>query len=727
VDCARTQASTRARWWLAVLILFAPLRALAADADLVALPGTVPAAVAQMTRAGAVAADTDVPHVTVYLGLRDRAGLEAAIAAQHDPRSPAYGRWLDATEIADRFGPRRAHYEGVRRWLRERGLSVTGDSPFRVALTVRGSAATMERAFSVRLARVRAAGGVHRVPVTDALVPRALGVRGLVGLDDLSPFRPLVRLADDRNALAPADFARAYDVTPLWDAGLTGAGASIAVVARSNYDPADVAAFSSRFSEQPLRQPVRALVGADPGILPQAGEVTEVLLDSQWSAGLAPGADVKVVIASPDGDIPEALAAAVNAGQEGVISLSFGLCEQLAVGVVTELFDGFYAIANAQGQTVVVAAGDWGHLDCAPVSSSPAVNALASSPHAIAVGGTAIDAIFDESGSLLGRRSEVVWNDASGSGGGGESLVFARPTYQLGIGPYAGRVLPDIALAASPRTPGYVIVENGVVRVVGGTSAGAPAFAGVLALMLEHLQSDGLGHVLPRLYALATAAARGERPAVFDDVVAGTNGFDAAPGFDLASGWGTPRASALLAGLQDLPAGRCEPTLGCLVPARGGARKACLAEWLVEHHRLEVDDEGLPRVRQECRDGDPGCDADAAADGRCTFRVALCTNVFDVRRLGGDGIPLCSGRELRRVRLRRVRGDRAPAHAAAEALEAAIGTLPMPTDRHGGCTPTTSVVVPLGAGEHASLGLRARARRRGGSSVGARVALRCVR
>jgi len=727
VGFARTQATTRSAWWLVALALLVPLSALAADDELVALPGTVPSAVAHLRAVGGVAGDTEIPHVTVYLGLRDRAGLEAAIAAQYDPRSPAYGRWLDATEIADRFGPRRAHYEGVRRWLRARGLTVADDSPFRIALTVRGSADTMERAFSVRLARVRAAGRVHRVPLSDALVPRALGVRGLLGLDDLSPFRPLVRLADERAALAPSDFARAYDVTPLWNAGLTGAGARIAVVARSNYDPADVAAFSARFSERPLRQPVRALVGADPGIRPEPGEVTEVLLDSQWSAGLAPGADVKVVIASPDGDIPESLAAAVNAGQEGVISLSFGLCEQLAGSVTTELFDGFYAIANAQGQTVVAAAGDWGHLDCAPVSSSPAVNALASSPHVIAVGGTALEAVFDAAGALVGRTSEIVWNDASGSGGGGESTVFTRPTYQLGISPFAGRVLPDIALAASPRTPGYVIIENGVVRVVGGTSAGAPAFAGVLALMLEHLQRDGLGHVLPRLYALATAAARGERPAVFDDVVAGTNGFDAAPGFDLATGWGTPRASALLAALEDAPTSLCEPALGCLVPGRGGPRKACLAEWLVARRRLDLDREGLPRMRQECRDGDPECDADATADGRCTFQVALCTNVFDVRRLGDDGIPVCTGQELRSVRLRRTKGTREAARAAADALNAALDTLPMPTDRNGGCTPTTSIAVPIGAGEQGSLGLRARVRRRGGSSVSARVALRCVR
>jgi hypothetical protein len=707
---------------VALLLLASP----AAGDDMVQLAGTVPPGVAAMAPAGDVPADTPIPHVVVYLGLRDRAGLEAAIAAQHDPRSPAFGRWLDAEEIADRFGPRRTHYAGVRRWLRERGLAVEADSPFRVALTVSGTATTVEHAFGTRLGRVRANGRLHRVPRADALVPAARGVRGLLGLDDLSPFRPLVRLADDRLALAPADFARVYDVTPLWDAGLTGQGASIAVVARSNFELEDVTQFSSRFSGRPLREPTRAFVGADPGILPQVGEVTEVLLDTQWSAGLAPEADVRVVIASPDGDIPEALAAAVNAGQAGVISLSFGLCEQLAVGVVTELFDGYYAIANAQGQTVVAAAGDWGNRDCAPVSSAPAVNALASSPHVVAVGGTALDALFDRSGELVGRQQETVWNDAAGSGGGGESLVFARPTFQLGLTPFAGRVLPDVALAASPRTPGYVIVENGVVRVVGGTSAGAPAFSGILALMLQHLETDGLGHVLPRLYALAAAAARGERAPVFDDVVAGTNGFDAVPGFDLASGWGTPRAAALLEGLGSLPPGVCEPELGCLVPGRGGTRKACLAEWLIERRVPDVDRRGLPSPRQTCRDGDPECDADAVADGRCTLRVALCTNVFDVRRLDAGGVPLCETRELRGVRLREPRGAGDAGRDATAALEAALSTLPMPTARRAGCTPVTSVVVPVGSRKQGGLVLRARVRRRSGGGGSGRLELECV-
>src|SRR6266516_2004399 len=119
------------------------------------------------------------------------------------------------------------------------------------------------------------------------------------------------------------------------------------------------------------------------------------------------------------------------------------------------------------------------------------------------------------------------------------------------------------------------------------------------------------------------------RPPVFRDVVTGSNGaFVAGPGFDLASGWGAPLVDAL-AGALDGP-GPCEPDLVCMVPSgRGG--HSCAGEWLVEQELFLVRRNRLPAPRQTCRDGDPQCDADGAADGHCTLRVALCLNVFDSR------------------------------------------------------------------------------------------------
>src|SRR5262249_36475258 len=247
----------------------------------------------------------------------------------------------------------------------------------------------------------------------------------------------------------------------------------------------DIDLFAQRFLTSARVVPRRSFVGRDPGITNDVAEEVEVLIDTQWAGALAPGAQVNVVISTPEGDIPEALAQAVYQREGDVIWISFGLCEPAAPALASELFDAFYAFANAKGQTVVVAAGDSGATECAPADRHvAAVNLLASSPHAVAVGGTSF-ALAPE-GGVPGVVDEQVGTADSGAGGGGESDIFAAPRYQLAAGlavPSGRRALPDLALAGSPRTPGYVIVAGGQTNVIGGTSAGAPALASLLALV----------------------------------------------------------------------------------------------------------------------------------------------------------------------------------------------------------------------------------------------------
>ena len=693
------------------------LPAAAAAEPLRRLPGTVPRALPAMTPAGRAPADLRLEHVTVFLGLRHRRTLDALIAAQQDRRSPLFHRWLAASEIADRFGPRRGEYERVRRWFVAHGFEVVRDSQFRTALVVAGTAAQVEGALAAPIGRFTRGGQTYHAPLADPSLPESIAasVRGIVGLDDLPKFRPLAVVQGGQTALVPGDFAAAYGVAPLHAAGLTGAGHSIAVIARSNFRDSDVALFSSNFLHFQLA-PVRVLArpGADPGILPDEGERIEVLLDTEWAGSLAPGAALNIIIGSTQGDIPEALIAAIEnrgggAPSGDVISLSFGLCEQAAPGITLELFDAFYALANAQGQTVLVASGDDGGRDCAPQSLALAVNGLASSPHVVAVGGTSFALASDGSVPPPASLVERVWADSGGAGGGGQSLVFGMPRYQVGAGLAglsSGRALPDLALAASPVAPGYVIVEGGLGRIVGGTSAGTPALASALALVNQRLEQThgvmgGLGQLLPDLYRLGSEQARGVGAPVFRDVVAGSNGaFGAGPGFDLASGWGAPLLDALAGGLAG--PGPCEPDLVCLVPSGRGGR-SCAGEWLVEQELFTVRRNQLPAPRQTCRDGDPQCDADGAADGQCMLRVALCLNVFDTRnpqlhaRGPQRGLPLCRPGTVRRARLLSPRTSRRDPTAAANhrALAAALGALPLPTRLDAACTATVPVVVPV--------------------------------
>ena len=610
------------------------------------LPGSLPRALALMTAGARAPADLALSHVTVLLGLRASAALDAVLAAQQDPRSPRFRHWLEPAEIADRFGPSRAEYARVRRWFETRGFHVVHDSPLRIALVVAGTAGDVAAALGtpIRFFHDRDAR-VYHGPETAPALPAEVAdsVHGILGLDDLPHFEPLVRLGSDDVALGPRDFALVYGAAALQASGATGAGGAIAVIVRSNFPDADVAAFAAAYLPAGTTLDVqRVFADTDPGMLARA-EVTEVLLDAEWAAAVAPAVRVNVVIGDRSNDIPGAIEKAVEGRLGDVISVSFGLCEIRASTAETELFDVWYAIANAQGQTVLVASGDDGATACLP-NTRPAVNALAASPHAVAVGGTTLDPRFDASGNATGYGGETVWNEGRGAAsGGGESLVFARPRYQLGPGlpPLTGRGLPDLALVANPDAPGYVMVSGGTSGVVGGTSAATPALASALALVNEVQGAAGLGQLGPTLYRLAGEQARGLRGPVFQDVTQGTNGlFAAAPGFDLATGWGSPMIDALAPALGG-GGGPCVPESHCLVPGTGGARRSCAAEWLVEASALARRPSGIPRVRQFCRDGDPGCDADGMADGQCTVNVALCLNVLDERFLDTRGAAAC--------------------------------------------------------------------------------------
>lgn len=716
--------------------------------------GTVPHALAQVAPTGAAPADLRLEHVMFFLGLRNRTEVEGRIAAQQDRRSPFFHKWLGPDEIADRYGPRKSEYERLRRWLKLHGFTVVRDSPFRVSLVVAGTAADVERALKAPIALYRRNGKVERAPTVDPALPSDLApsVQGILGLDNLDHFRPLLRRSvckrgpNDRkpcssdtdcpngscgrNALAPAEFSTVYGVTPLRTAGLSGLDKSIAVIARSNFLDSDIAAFSQRFLSGVPLTPRRAFAGPDPGVDVVQDERIEVLLDTQWAGALAPAARVNVVISTQEGNIPEALVKAVDERLGDVITMSFGICEAAYMTSATATFDAFYAIANLQGQSVLVASGDAGAFDCSPDSPIVSVNALASSPHAVAVGGSSF--ILNSDGTLPGTINETVWDEPPiGAGGGGRSAVFGLPPYQRAVGLASlstGRAMPDLSIAAGVEAPGYWMVADGLDMQVGGTSASAPALASVLALVNERLGTQGLGQFLPSLYRLGVEQTRGG-PAVFRDITQGSNGFPAGVGFDLASGWGAPIFDALAANLE---AGRaCDSTIECLVPGRGSARSACAGQWLVEHRALAVNRNGVPHPVQSCRDGDLACDGDGVVNNSCTFNVALCLNVFDFRRLVRRGqlvVPRCDPGIVRRVRLLapKVSQD-TQQNQNRDAVATAIASLPdLPTSLVSACGASVPVIVPLPTTGSRRNGLTIRTRVTGSRSTTAKVTLRCT-
>jgi kumamolisin len=201
-----------------------------------------------------------------------------------------------------------------------------------------------------------------------------------------------------------------------------------------------------------------------------------------------------------------------------------------------DTMDQIAAEAAALGVTITVASGDSGSSD--GVSSGNHVDFPASSPHVLASGGTSLRA----SGSTI--QSESVWNDGAqgGASGGGYSTVFARPSYQAAVVTQTFRGVPDVAGDADPET-GYNVRVDGQNMVVGGTSAVAPLWAGLIALLNAKL-STRLGFINPKLYEINQSAA-------FHDITVGNNGaFPARPGWDAATGLGSPDATGLLDVLQ---------------------------------------------------------------------------------------------------------------------------------------------------------------------------------
>lgn len=503
-----------------------------------------------------------------------QADLETLLADQQDPQSPGYRRWLTPEEYGRRFGISDRDVDTVVSWLRSHGLDIDEIPSGHTAILFSGAASAVESAFHPRLHRYRVNGETHRANSAAPEIPQALAgvVAGIASLHDFHS-QPAAAAPQFSSAgihyLAPADLATIYDTAPLYANSIDGTSRSIAVVARSNIQLADIQAFRKTMG-LPANDPAIILNGADPGPVPGA-EQMEATLDAEWAGAIAPNAKVKIVVsastATSDG---VALSAQyiVSRNIAPVVTVSFAVCESAGGAAYSMFWANLWNQAAAQGATVLVSSGDSGAAGCdspgaAAATHAPGINALCGAPTVTCVGGTQLEDLSNPglywapNGAALSYIPESAWNSSGivpggtqlWAGGGGESLYVARPAWQTGNA--AHRQVPDVSLAASPHD-GYLIYVNGGLYAVGGTSAAAPAWAGIMALAGQHNGSN-LGNVNPTLYALPAAS----RVPVFHDIVAGTNsvpglsGFPAKTGYDQATGLGSPDAFALIQGWND--------------------------------------------------------------------------------------------------------------------------------------------------------------------------------
>jgi hypothetical protein len=508
-----------------------------------------------------------------------QAALDAWLADSRNPASPHFGQWLSPKDYEARFGVSDQDIATVVAWLQQQGFTVDEVPAGRRSIVFSGAVRHIRSAFQTEMRHYKVGATRHLANASEPTLPEALSgvVSGVVSLHDFRsrPMQvnrrpaPTYTSGTGTHAMAASDFHTIYNVQPLLNQGINGAGRSIAILGRTNIVMGDIQQFRTTMG-LPANLPQIILNGADPGR--QTGDEGESDLDLEWAGAVAPAATIKFITsastASTDG-IDLSAQYAVSNNVADVISLSYGLCEADLGTAAATFYHGLWQQATAQGMTVFVSSGDSGAADCdagdaVTATRGKAVNGLCTSPYATCVGGTQFNDTANPAlywsaantgtlGSALGYIPEVVWNESGstsgGSGlwasGGGASTIFTKPSWQTGLGvPNDGkRDVPDVSLTAAAHD-GYLVYSSDNTTstrnlyTFGGTSASAPSFAGLMALVNQQ-SGARQGHANPRFYQLAALQASGG-PSYFHRVVGGNNSVPGTTGFAASTSTTTP-------------------------------------------------------------------------------------------------------------------------------------------------------------------------------------------
>jgi subtilase family serine protease len=549
------------------------------SAQVQALPHHLPSWASSANQSGLTSADLKLEQMTLVLARSSaqEAALQQLLADQQNPASPSYHHWLTPEEMGERFGLSDPDIATITGWLQSQGLHVNWVAPNRTFIGFGGTAAQVNQAFQAELHTYTVNGEKRYSISSDPMIPTALApaiksVRGLSTpgekpqlhaktLQSASPKMTVTESGTTYHFIAPADFATIYDVPTSY----TGAGYTIGIVGWSRVDLADLDNFRS-LTGTTFPDPTEVVPTAYGGIDPGAAYTTtqsnsvdvsgqeEATLDVLRAGSTAPGASLLLVASSSSGTDDGIGADAqylVNTVPAQIMSISFGDCESSEGKNNVDYWDSLFQTAAAEGISVFVSSGDSGAAGCDTSFSAPPSTATANSPnyicsssYATCVGGTEFSndtSTYWESsntstlGSAVSYIPEGGWNEASATNvagsGGGVSSYITTPTWQKGVTgvptAYAGRYTPDVSFSTSGQNGYFACVaadgascsgSNYYFEVFEGTSAAAPAMAGVAALLDQKLASSQ-GNLNPSIYATATAY-----PAAFHDVTVSSSG-----------------------------------------------------------------------------------------------------------------------------------------------------------------------------------------------------------
>jgi hypothetical protein len=632
------------------------------ETNLVPLRGNVhPLAQAKFDRGSAPGS---TPTGRVMLVLQRSAAQQQALTQYlsdlQNPGSPNFHHWLTPAQYGARFSIADSDLQAVESWLQSQGFTVQKVPQARNVIQFSGTFDQIQNTFHTAIHTYATDGQKHFANASDPQIPAALApvIAGVGPLNDFHPhpnyirgpnghwnpathsIQPGLTLLEGTEPFLfvdPADAATIYDTPntlnlkfPTSGAAYDGTGVTIGIAGDADITSQDIANYRTAFlgeTSTNVNLPTVVIDGNDPGI---TGDSVEALLDNEVAGGLAPGAKI-IFYASAGSDLADglfnAIFRAIDDNTVSILNISFGECEAAAGSTGNLISDEAAAQAAAQGISVTVSAGDGGSAGCDNFDTATyaqyglAVNAFASTPYTIAVGGTDFDTLPPNFSTYVNDLSsgaapyygtassyipESPWNNSTTvngllaanqvnfdtgqssivGGGGGVSSVYAKPAFQTSLTPNDNhRDLPDVSLFAANGMYSAIWVlcsdsvsdgitsetftdcanTNGqfgtspIFEGVGGTSAAAPAFAGMLALV-EQKTGSRLGQADAVLYQLA----KSKYSTVFHDITTGNNsvfclagspncgsnnfltGYNTATGYDLASGLGSVDASAMV-------------------------------------------------------------------------------------------------------------------------------------------------------------------------------------
>jgi subtilase family serine protease len=534
------------------------------------LPGAVANGQAAMT--GAVSPQQPL-KLAIHLPLRNQAELTQLLRDLYDPKSPNFHKYLDVSEFTKRFAVTAADYNAVVAWAKANGLSVTAKTPNRRLLAVQGSVATVNRAFHVKINYYRRPGAARTFYSPDrepTVVGLSVPLLQITGLNNYVLPQSMLRSRAVASAIAPvsatgsgpageylpSDMRAAY----YGKGPLTGAGQTIGIFSFDGYLASDVQLYYSKTgmsSNVPIKN---VLVDGFSGACTAVSSPTssscddgEQVLDIVNAIGMAPG--IKQILFYEGSSNTEILNQMATDNVAKVLSSSWGWNPADAASD-----DPIFQEFAAQGQSFVSASGDDGEFNSSTYSF-PGVD-----PYITQVGGT--DLTTTGGGGTW--SAETAWPQS----GGGYVSGTPIPNWQQlpgvvnssNLGSATLRNAPDVAAEANFDNP--TVVNGSFVTGYGGTSFATPRWAGFLALVNQQSVANGkgtVGFINPALYNLGISPGYS---GAFHDITSGSNppstgdgsGFNAVPGYDLVTGWGSPAGVALINQLAGTSASQRRPT-----------------------------------------------------------------------------------------------------------------------------------------------------------------------